>query len=275
MLGQSILHGPWIRVLVIDPLWTANSPGRTAKQLVRPLWMTWRHLDCPQRRSIRFSVTGGRQLLLWQRFVCLPSSQSWQGGSSVIFKTCVISVSCGCQGVLSIQLRLMWPKTAGRKRGQRSWVLPLNTLGAACRAEDHGLGQTLKTNVILSPNLIASMMIEISKIHLSEFLDFIPSLWILLFVQWDVSCVYIFTEPAFEDESKPLFEDFLKKRGIEYWPTVANFIFCYFSEPVRLDARTEVVFFFFLMLIVGSSGFWILLMDFVGFSVFVLKCRGE
>lgn len=99
----------------------------------------------------------------------------------------------------------------------------------------------MKTNVILSPNLIASMMIEISKTHLSEFLDFIPSSWILLFVQWDVSCVYIFTEPAFEDESKPLFEDFLKKRGIEYWPTVANFIFCYFSEPVRLDAGTEVV----------------------------------
>lgn len=126
-----------------------------------------------------------------------------------------------------------------QKRGQRSWVLPLNRL--ACRAEDHGLGQTMKTNVILSPNLIASMMIEISKTHLSEFLDFIPSSWILLFVQWDVSCVYIFTEPAFEDESKPLFEDFLKKRGIEYWPTVANFIFCYFSEPVRLDAGTEVV----------------------------------
>jgi len=38
------------------------------------------------------------------------------------------------------------------------------------------------------------------------------------------------------DESKPLFEDFLKKRGIEYWPTVANFIFCYFSEPVRLES---------------------------------------
>ena len=87
--------------------------------------------------------------------------------------------------------------------------------------------------------------------------------------------MYIFTEPAFEDESKPLFEDFLKKRGIEYWPTVANFIFCYFSEPVRLDARTEVVLFFLSMLIVGSSGFWILLMDFVGFFVFVLKCRGE
>eukprot|EP00435_Cladocopium_sp_Y103_P056881 s865_g19.t1 len=33
------------------------------------------------------------------------------------------------------------------------------------------------------------------------------------------------------DQSKPLFEDFLKKRGIEFWPTVANFIFCYFSEP--------------------------------------------
>ena len=50
--------------------------------------------------------------------------------------------------------------------------------------------------------------------------------------------MYTFTEPA-EDESKPLFEDFLKKRGIEFWPTVANFIFCYFSEPVRLDAGTK------------------------------------
>eukprot|EP00913_Durusdinium_trenchii_P003083 g2850.t1 len=38
------------------------------------------------------------------------------------------------------------------------------------------------------------------------------------------------------DRSKPLFEDFLKKRGIEFWPTVANFIFCYFSEPVRLES---------------------------------------
>ena len=50
--------------------------------------------------------------------------------------------------------------------------------------------------------------------------------------------MYTFTEPA-EEESKPLFEDFLKKRGIEFWPTVANFIFCYFSEPVRLDALTK------------------------------------
>lgn len=38
------------------------------------------------------------------------------------------------------------------------------------------------------------------------------------------------------DQSKPLFEDFLKKRGIEFWPTAANFIFCYFSEPVRLES---------------------------------------
>mmetsp|Transcript_129181 Transcript_129181/g.414137 ORF Transcript_129181/g.414137 Transcript_129181/m.414137 type:complete len:364 (+) Transcript_129181:54-1145(+) len=35
--------------------------------------------------------------------------------------------------------------------------------------------------------------------------------------------------------SKPLFEAFLKREGIEFWPTSANFIFCYFSDPVELE----------------------------------------
>jgi histidinol-phosphate aminotransferase len=35
--------------------------------------------------------------------------------------------------------------------------------------------------------------------------------------------------------SKPKFEDFLRKRNIVFWPSVANFIFCYFDKPAELE----------------------------------------
>eukprot|EP00439_Symbiodinium_sp_Y106_P082667 s542_g22.t1 len=39
------------------------------------------------------------------------------------------------------------------------------------------------------------------------------------------------------ERSKPLFEEFLNKKGIGYWPTVANFIFCYFQDPKTTEAK--------------------------------------
>ncbi|CAE8610813.1 unnamed protein product [Polarella glacialis] len=36
--------------------------------------------------------------------------------------------------------------------------------------------------------------------------------------------------------SLPLFKEYLDKKGVGYWPTWANFIFCYFEDPVRLEA---------------------------------------
>jgi len=38
------------------------------------------------------------------------------------------------------------------------------------------------------------------------------------------------------ERAKPMFEDYLTQRGIAFWPTVANFIFCYFEDPKRLEA---------------------------------------
>ncbi|CAJ1427467.1 unnamed protein product [Effrenium voratum] len=50
----------------------------------------------------------------------------------------------------------------------------------------------------------------------------------------DSSYVYEYVKEVME-RSKPMFEKFLEKRGIGYWPTVANFIFCYFPDPPRLE----------------------------------------
>jgi len=36
-------------------------------------------------------------------------------------------------------------------------------------------------------------------------------------------------------QSKPKFEEYLTKRGIPFWPTSANFIFCDFENPVELE----------------------------------------
>mmetsp|Transcript_140070 Transcript_140070/g.254704 ORF Transcript_140070/g.254704 Transcript_140070/m.254704 type:complete len:646 (-) Transcript_140070:44-1981(-) len=36
--------------------------------------------------------------------------------------------------------------------------------------------------------------------------------------------------------AKPKFEKFLHSRGIVFWPSSANYIFCYFAEPAKLEA---------------------------------------
>jgi len=38
------------------------------------------------------------------------------------------------------------------------------------------------------------------------------------------------------ERAKPKFEDFLRSRNITFWPSSANFIFCYFSKPLELEA---------------------------------------
>jgi len=38
-------------------------------------------------------------------------------------------------------------------------------------------------------------------------------------------------------ESKPKFEEYLTKRGIVFWPSSANFMFCYFENPIELEKR--------------------------------------
>lgn len=35
--------------------------------------------------------------------------------------------------------------------------------------------------------------------------------------------------------AKPAFEAFLRKRGVEFWPSSANYIFCYFEAPRDLE----------------------------------------
>jgi len=37
-------------------------------------------------------------------------------------------------------------------------------------------------------------------------------------------------------QAKPKFEEFLRSKGIDFWPSSANYIFCYFSNPVQLEA---------------------------------------
>mmetsp|Transcript_117713 Transcript_117713/g.327817 ORF Transcript_117713/g.327817 Transcript_117713/m.327817 type:complete len:661 (-) Transcript_117713:112-2094(-) len=37
-------------------------------------------------------------------------------------------------------------------------------------------------------------------------------------------------------QAKPLFEDFLRSRGIVFWPSSANYIFCYFKQPLETEA---------------------------------------
>lgn len=37
--------------------------------------------------------------------------------------------------------------------------------------------------------------------------------------------------------SKPAFEKFLHRKGIRFWPSACNFIFCYFDKPDELEAR--------------------------------------
>lgn len=39
------------------------------------------------------------------------------------------------------------------------------------------------------------------------------------------------------EQTKPQFEQYLTKKGISFWPTSANFIFCYFEDPKRLEAE--------------------------------------
>uniref|UniRef100_A0A7S4BZX8 histidinol-phosphate transaminase n=1 Tax=Chrysotila carterae TaxID=13221 RepID=A0A7S4BZX8_CHRCT len=37
--------------------------------------------------------------------------------------------------------------------------------------------------------------------------------------------------------ARPAFERYLDKKGIVYWPSSANYIFCYFPEPMELEAK--------------------------------------
>eukprot|EP00929_Paragymnodinium_shiwhaense_P019046 TRINITY_DN13103_c0_g1_i1.p1 TRINITY_DN13103_c0_g1~~TRINITY_DN13103_c0_g1_i1.p1 ORF type:complete len:651 (+),score=119.67 TRINITY_DN13103_c0_g1_i1:71-2023(+) len=37
--------------------------------------------------------------------------------------------------------------------------------------------------------------------------------------------------------AKPKFEEFLRSRGIRFWPSSANYIFCYFANPTHLEAE--------------------------------------
>merc|ERR1711920_168929 len=37
--------------------------------------------------------------------------------------------------------------------------------------------------------------------------------------------------------AKPKFERFLRSRNIVFWPSSANYIFCYFDEPSKLEAE--------------------------------------
>merc|ERR1712194_865083 len=39
------------------------------------------------------------------------------------------------------------------------------------------------------------------------------------------------------EQAKPKFENFLREQGIRYWPSMANFIFCYFDQPDELEAK--------------------------------------
>lgn len=39
------------------------------------------------------------------------------------------------------------------------------------------------------------------------------------------------------EQTKPQFEQYLTKKGISFWPTCANFIFCYFEDPKRLETE--------------------------------------
>jgi len=50
----------------------------------------------------------------------------------------------------------------------------------------------------------------------------------------DRQYVWDFVEEV-NKKSKPMFEDYLRSRGIVFWPTSANFIFCYFDNPVGLE----------------------------------------
>lgn len=36
--------------------------------------------------------------------------------------------------------------------------------------------------------------------------------------------------------SKPKFENYLRSRGIDFWPSSANYIFCYFQDPTPMEA---------------------------------------
>merc|ERR1712039_382175 len=36
--------------------------------------------------------------------------------------------------------------------------------------------------------------------------------------------------------AKPKFEGFLQSHGIKFWPSSANFIFCYFPKPLEIEA---------------------------------------
>jgi len=46
--------------------------------------------------------------------------------------------------------------------------------------------------------------------------------------------VWDFVEEV-NQKAKPMFEDYLRSRGIIFWPTSANFIFCYFDDAVELE----------------------------------------
>lgn len=37
------------------------------------------------------------------------------------------------------------------------------------------------------------------------------------------------------EKSKPMFEAYMKDKGIVFWPSTANFIFCYFDKPLELE----------------------------------------
>merc|ERR1712070_928899 len=36
-------------------------------------------------------------------------------------------------------------------------------------------------------------------------------------------------------QSKPKYESYLRSRGIDFWPSSSNYIFCYFDDPTPLE----------------------------------------
>jgi histidinol-phosphate aminotransferase len=50
----------------------------------------------------------------------------------------------------------------------------------------------------------------------------------------DPAYVYEFVKEV-NEVAKPKFESFLREKGITFWPSTANFIFCYFKKPEELE----------------------------------------
>mmetsp|Transcript_88282 Transcript_88282/g.189541 ORF Transcript_88282/g.189541 Transcript_88282/m.189541 type:complete len:646 (+) Transcript_88282:46-1983(+) len=97
----------------------------------------------------------------------------------------------------------------------KTWGLPSLRLGYVISAEAN-IRALCSVRGPYDVNQLAKVAVDAALSNQEYMLDFVAEL---------------------NHRAKPKFEDFLRQRGIAFWPSSANYIFCYFQQPLELEPK--------------------------------------